>query len=102
MEVNETNKICYMGGTRMRTYNLKIFNDFADAIVSGDKTFEIRENDRGYQKGDYIKFQAIDKTGLKNQHAINCKLYTITFVMNGWGIKNGYVVLGIKENKGEI
>lgn len=81
----------------MRTHNLTIFNDFADAVVSGDKTFEIRENDRGYQKGDHIKFQAIDKTGLKNQHGINGKLYLITFVMNGWGIKNGYVVLGIKE-----
>lgn len=100
MEVNETNKICYMGGTRMRTHNLQIFNDFADAVVSGDKTFEIRENDRGFQKGDCIKFQAIDKTGLKNQHVINSKLYIITFVMNGWGIKNGFVVLGIKENKG--
>ena len=102
MEVNETNKICYMGGTRMRTHNLLIFNDFADAVVSGDKTFEIRENNRGFQKGDCIKFQAIDKTGRNNQHVINSKLYIITFVMNGWGIKNGFVVLGIKENKGEI
>lgn len=81
----------------MRIHNLKILNDFADAVAIGDKTFEIRENDRGYQKGDYIKFQAIDKTGLENQHVINGKLYCITFVMNGWGIKNGYVVLGIKE-----
>jgi ParB family chromosome partitioning protein len=81
----------------MRIHNLKILNDFADAVVIGDKTFEIRENDRGYQKGDYIKFQAIDKTGLENQHVINGKLYLITFVMNGWGMKNGYVVLGIKE-----
>lgn len=81
----------------MRIHNLKILNDFADAVAIGDKTFEIRENDRGYQKGDYIKFQAIDKTGLENQHVINGKLYLITFVMNGWGIKNGYVVLGIKE-----
>lgn len=83
----------------MRIHNLKILNDFADAVVSGDKTFEIRENDRGFQKGDYIKFQAVDKIGLENQHVINCKLYIITFVMNGWGIKNGYVVLGIKENE---
>ena len=84
----------------MRVHNLKILNDFADAVVMGDKTFEIRENDRGYQKGDYIKFQAIDKGGTPNQHYINEKLYLITFVMNGWGIKNGYVVLGIKESEG--
>lgn len=46
----------------MRVHNLKILNDFADAVAMGDKTFEIRENDRGYQKGDYIKFLAIEKT----------------------------------------
>ena len=58
------------------------------------------ENERGYQKGDYIKFQAIDKSGTPNPHCINDKLYLITFVMNGWGIKTGYVVLGIKESDG--
>lgn len=83
----------------MRIHNLKILNDFADAVVTGDKPFEIRENDRGYQKGDYIRFQAIDKTGLGNKHVINGKFYLITFVMNGWGLKNGYVVLGIKESE---
>lgn len=84
----------------MRVHNLKILNDFADAVVMGDKPFEVRENDRGYQKGDYIKFRAIDNNGTPNRHCINDKLYQITFVMNGWGIKNGYVVLGIKESEG--
>lgn len=84
----------------MRVHNLKILNDFADAVLMGDKAFEIRLNDRGYQKGDYIKFQAIDKNGIQNRHCINDKLYQTTFVMNGWGIKNGYVVLGIKESEG--
>lgn len=84
----------------MRVHNLKILNDFAEAVLMGDKTFEIRKNDRGYQKGDYIKFQAIDENGTPNRHFINDKLYLITFVMNGWGIKNGYVVLGIKEREG--
>lgn len=84
----------------MRVHNLKILNDFAEAVLMGDKTFEIMENDRGYQKGDYIKFQEIDENGTPNRHFINDKLYLITFVMNGWGIKNGYVVLGIKEREG--
>ena len=84
----------------MRVHNLKILNDFAEAVLMGDKTFEIRENDRGYQKGDYIKFQAIDENGTPNRHFINDKLYLITFVMNGWGIKNGSVVLGTKEREG--
>lgn len=84
----------------MRTHNLKILNDFADAVVAGDKTFELRQNDRGYQKGDYIKFQAIDDHRVENTHLINDNLYEITFVLNGWGLQDGYVALGIKEARG--
>ena len=82
----------------MRIHDLKILNDFADSVVAGDKTFEIRENDRGFQKGDFIKFQATDRIGINNySHLINNKLYEITYVLNGWGIKNGVVALAIKE-----
>ena len=83
----------------MKVHNkVKILNDFADSIVAGDKTFEIRENDRGFQKGDFIKFQATDRIGISNySHLINNKLYEITYVLNEWGIKNGYVALAIKE-----
>lgn len=83
----------------MKVHNkLKILNDFADSIVAGDKTFVIRENDRGFQKGDFIRFQATDRLGISNHsHLINNKLYEITYVLNEWGIKNGYVALAIKE-----
>ena len=83
----------------MRVHNLKILSDYADAIVAGDKTFEIRENDRGFQKGDFIKFRVTDKTGISNNylHPINNKLYEITFVLSEWGVKNGFVALAIKE-----
>ena len=72
---------------------IKILEDFADAVVSGEKTFEIRENDRGYQKGDYVVFKTIPG------HPIEQKTYKITYVINGWGLKNGYVAFGIKEVK---
>ena len=80
----------------MRIHNLKILNDFADSIAAGDKLFEIRANDRGYQKGDFVKFQAIDKCKFENQHVVNNMLFEITYVMSGWGIKDDYVVFGIK------
>lgn len=79
------------------THDLKILQGFADAIISGEKTFEIRENDRGYQKGDHIIFSAIDKLGLHAEHEIDSREYEITYVMNGWGLKNGFVVFGIKQ-----
>ena len=83
----------------MRVHELKILSDYTNAIVAGDKTFEIRENDRGFQKGDFIKFRVTDKTGISNNylHPINNKLYEITFVLSEWGIKNGFVALAIKE-----
>ena len=78
-------------------HNLKILDDFADAVYMKDKTFGIRENDRGFQKGDYIRFQAIGKDGLPIKHGINDKEYRITYVLSGWGLKNGYVALGLEE-----
>ena len=35
----------------MQTHNIKLSYLFADAVYEGLKTFEIRENDRGYQAG---------------------------------------------------
>lgn len=85
--------------TGVKTHHLKIREDFADAVCAGDKTFEVRENDRGFQKGDNVVFQCVDKSGLRLPHLINDKLYKITYVLNGWGIKENYVVFGIKENE---
>lgn len=42
-------------------HEIKILKQFADEIISGNKNFEVRKNDRGYQKGDLIKFNAIQK-----------------------------------------
>ena len=36
----------------MTTHTLKICKKYADAVMSGAKTFEIRKNDRGYKVGD--------------------------------------------------
>lgn len=74
-------------------HELKIEEVFADAIVGGDKNFEIRNNDRGFQKGDIIKFIPLDRL----HHPINKKLYQITYVLSGYGLKEGFCVFGIKE-----
>lgn len=43
----------------MVTHTLKLNEEFADAVYSGDKNFEIRYNDRGFQKGDEVKFEVM-------------------------------------------
>ena len=42
------------------THNIKIKKTFVEPILKGEKTFEIRKNDRGYQKGDRIRFTVVD------------------------------------------
>lgn len=85
----------------MKTHELKILEDFADAVYSGEKTFEIRENDRGFQKGDHIKFKTTNDYHHNwiNAHAIEDCEYEITYVLNGWGLENGYAALAIKRIK---
>ena len=82
-----------------RTHNIKILESFANAVLSGDKTFEVRENDRGYQAGDKVRFTVLyDSDHLENgSHALNKELFDITYVLSGWGIKDGYVVFGIRR-----
>lgn len=36
------------------THDLKIWPEFYEAVCNGDKTFELRKNDRGFQKGDTV------------------------------------------------
>lgn len=92
----------------MKTHNLKLSIEFCDAVLSGEKIFEVRKNDRGFQTGDLIRFIPTDGTSYRSsdgtvrehaKHEISGHTYKITYILNGWGIKNGYVVLGIKEIK---
>lgn len=79
------------------THNIKLRKEFCDAVLSGDKSFEIRENDRGYQKGDLVTFIPVDSLGLPVYHPIENALYEITYVLSGFGLKNGFVALAISK-----
>lgn len=81
---------------------IKILESFADAVNRGDKTFEVRENDRGYQKGDTVRFIVLYDYGCEMiSHPLMKKEYEITYVLSGWGIKNGYCVFGIKPKESQ-
>ncbi len=82
----------------MKTHFIKLNIEFCDAVLNGEKSFEIRENDRGYQKGDRIKFRPVKaSSGETLTHPISLTEYEITYVLSGWGLKEGYVAFGINE-----
>ena len=67
-------------------------------MLSGQKSFEIRLNDRDYQKGDLVKFKVVDSIGTSYMlHRLNKELFEITYVLSGWGLKEGYVAFSIKK-----
>ncbi len=86
---------------RVTEHRIKLQKEFADAVMSGEKTFEIRMNDRGYQKGDLIRFQVVDGYISNISHPLNEKTYEITYVLSGWGLSEGYVAFAIKEKTDE-
>lgn len=83
-------------------HRIKIKESFADAIVDGDKTFEIRYNDRGYQKGDILVFQCVNNNETFPQsirHPINCMVFEIDYVLSGYGLKEGFCVFGFHKKR---
>ena len=77
-------------------HEIKIGIDFANAVLSGEKTFELRRNDRGYQKGDAVVFRVVDREGNEMpEHPISGESYIITYVLSGWGMREGFCAFSI-------
>lgn len=78
-------------------HKLKTFKRFVERVISKEKTFEVRKNDRDFQKGDIADLIEIDdKT---KEETGRCVQVDIVYVLPGgrWGIEENYCVLGIKE-----
>lgn len=93
-----------------RTHKLKTQHDYWEAVLSGDKRFEVRKNDRGFQSGDIVILEKL-KPGIYaeyeydhgDQNGFNRKPLALTFRI-GWmltggqfGVEPGYVVFGLVD-----
>lgn len=84
----------------MTEHHIKLKAQYCDPVLHGEKTFEVRNNDRGYQKGDHIVFIPVDEDGTRQTfHPIAKEEYVITYVHSGLGLKEGYVVFGLENVK---
>ena len=105
----------------MKLHNLKIKEEYFEAILQGRKTFELRKNDRDYQVGDLIHFVKVSNQQLWNGPAplidyetykIAAKqvirefeenpnnLFEITYILKNveqYGLDKDYCILGIKK-----
>ena len=83
------------------THHIKLNHHYAGAVLCGDKNFEVRYNDRGYQKGDKVVFSVVDDGGITLSHPLSRTTFEITYVLCGWGVKENWCVFGISPWKTE-
>lgn len=86
----------------MKTHRLKVFVKYADAIMNGTKTFEVRKNDRGYEVGDKIVFDVVTNEGYSigeaARHPLNGEVYRIDYILDDFeGLAQKYVALAISK-----
>lgn len=80
-------------------HELKIWPEFFKPVLTGEKTFEIRKDDRGYRAGDVLVLKEWTK-----QYGYSGREITVqvTYLLSGspWTLP-GYVVMSIKEVGGK-
>jgi hypothetical protein len=88
-------------------HKLKTIGHYFDAMVAGDKTFEVRRNDREFQKGDVLELIRLEGDGPQYSRppgepygTVRAK-FQITYLLQGgqFGIAPGYCVLGLASIK---
>lgn len=79
---------------------LKIKPEYFIAVIQGNKTAELRLNDRDYQVNDIIILREFDGTKYTG-HSVCVK---ITHILSncGFGLQDGYAILSFKLLKREV
>lgn len=86
----------------MTTHRLKTIGIYWDAVASGEKTFEVRVNDRAFQTGDTLELVRLTEDGFYDTD-MNRKpkviVKRITYLLQGgqFGIEPRYCVLGLGD-----
>jgi hypothetical protein len=79
------------------THTLKTWPEYWDAVDCGDKTFEVRRDDRNFKVGDTVQLIRWDKAILPANDGHYCCTRRIVYILHGdrFGIEPGYVVMGL-------
>lgn len=84
------------------THIVKTWPPYFQAVKRGEKRFEIRRDDRGYQKGDLLEQREYDpKRGVTERPRYTGEYVThrIAYVLTGgqFGLEPGFVALSLEE-----
>jgi len=79
-------------------HELKVWPSYFFSLASGRKAFEVRRDDRGFQKGDVLWLREFDpKKFSKGEYSGNATYARIDYILTGgqFGIEAGYVVMAL-------
>jgi ParB family chromosome partitioning protein len=83
----------------MKIHQLKIQDYWYEALKAGNKTFEIRKNDRDFKVGDKLIFHVLSN-GIEPSY-LTAEEFIISHILNAEnfpnGLKEGYVCLSLKR-----
>ena len=79
----------------MKHHYLKILPEYYEAVKCGDKTFEVRLNDRDYQINDVLHLQEFNNSEYTGYELVK----VVSYILNDpTYCKEGYVVLALKDH----
>lgn len=76
-------------------HELKTLPQYFNAVVSGEKSFEVRKLDRPFHKGDLLALNEFDAE-TKCYTGNSCLVYIDYILTDSEYVKSGYAILGIK------
>lgn len=78
------------------THELKILKPYYEAVKAGDKTFELRKDDRPYKIGDTLILREIGAGNTYTGRYIRKKVGYILRDCPEYGLENGYCILSLR------
>jgi len=79
----------------MKNHNLKTWPEFFQAVKRGDKTFEERVNDRGYEVNDTLTLQEFDPD--KQEYTGDELVKRVPYLLREPYAKDGHVIMSLAE-----
>lgn len=76
-------------------HELKTWKEYFEEVFMCRKTFEVRKNDRNFQKGDILILKEWDNE--KQEYTGRQMARGVSYILNGgqFGIENGFVVMAL-------
>ena len=78
-------------------HRLKIQPEYFEAVASGEKTFEVRKDDRPFSPKDRLILEEYEK----ERYTGRALAVTVTYILRGEYCREGYCILGIRPVKGD-